>query len=194
MLMMACSVSPLRLLALERQTPQPPIALGRCGERQDVLCLVTFGLEPPDEMLIVLAAAPDLPQGLEVEVQHKGSTLQYLCESTEQTPGTVYCTGPQLPLGSTMLVQVYATKERYLVASGEFVLMALALPTVPVGGTAPATPWFLVPGSGQTPTPSLTLRAATPTRSATRLPPSPTMPVPATRTPPSGTAYPNPNP
>ena len=185
LMLAACSIIPFRLFGSPRATPQPAIDLRRCDEVQDVLCLVTFGLEPPDQMLIVLLTTTGLPARLEAVATHNEDTLSYACESTDASPIVVYCAGPQIPLGSTVRIDVFAMPEQILLASGEFVLAAFALPTVPVGGvTLPTlifptprptrTPFlgtaYPNPGSSSTPTRN-PIRTPTPTRTATATPP-----------------------
>lgn len=144
LLMAACSIVPFRLLNSGAGTPQPVIVLSRCDEVQDVLCLVTFGLEPPDQMLIVLLASPGFPAELEAEITHGGSTLSYPCEPASQSETLIYCIGSRIPLGSSLQIQIYTTEERILLASGEFVLTALVLPTAPANGVALPTPDLLM--------------------------------------------------
>ena len=179
----ACAISPFRLFTANHATPPPVITLARCDDRQDVLCLVTFGLEPPDSMLMVLRASPGLPEALEAVVTYKDEPLSYPCEYADPSLSIIYCSGPQLPLGSSMHIEIFATEEHTLLASGDFVLTALALPTVFVGGTpAPAaSPPLTVVATG---TPSGTRLSPTPSPRGSRQP---------TKTPTSGTAYPNPD-
>jgi hypothetical protein len=150
--MAACSLSPWRLFGSARSTPQPPIELKRCDDVQDVLCLVTFGLEPPDKMLILLLAVPGLPEDLAVTVTRNDEKIPFTCIRTEESPTVVYCTGPQIPLGTTVLIEVIAVEEQVLLASGEFTLTAFALPTVPGGGVEiPTAGAILTPRDTRTP-------------------------------------------
>lgn len=182
-LVLACSFSPLGLLSLGRSTPEPPIDLKRCDEVQDVLCIVTFGIEPPDEMLILLLTVPGLPDGLEVVVTRNDEKLLYACMTTAESPAAVYCTGPQVPLGTTVLIQVFAYEEQVLLASGEFTLTAFALQTVPADGQGLPTP------------PPLTARATRTTGPGTASPTRPPTLTPLiTQTPAPSPAYPNPSP
>jgi hypothetical protein len=73
----ACSLSPLRLFNPSRPTPLPPIELRRCDDVQDVLCLVTFGIEPPDEMLILLLTVPGLPEELAIAVTRNAEKISF---------------------------------------------------------------------------------------------------------------------
>lgn len=150
--MAACSLAPLRLFSAGRSTPQPPIELRRCDDVQDVLCLVTFGIEPPDKMLILLLTVPGLPEELAMTVTRNDERISFGCITTEDSPTIVYCTGPQIPLGTTVLIEVTAVEERVLLASGEFTLTAFALPTVQAGGVELPTPGaILTPRGTRTP-------------------------------------------
>lgn len=197
----ACSLSPLRLLGASSTEPPPAINLVRCDQAQDVLCLLTFGLEPPDEMVIIFLAIPGLPEKLEAVVTHNDETLPYSCKFTDATASVLYCTGPQVPLGSRLHIELRSTEPSTLLASGEFVLNALALPTLPSAGVGLPT---ALTGGAATPTgsPAATPRSTrtpfsatvNPNASPTRTPSSATaQPSPSpTRTPQPGTAYPNP--
>jgi hypothetical protein len=162
LMLAACVILPEALFSFRRPTPQPAIPLKRCDEVEDVLCLITFGIQPPDQMIIVLLTTPGLPEDLEVFVTHGDERHNYACAAVELSPTVVYCAGPQLPLGARVQIDVQAVSERTLLASGEFVLTAFAVPTVLMGGVE---------------LPTLVFPTARPTR-----------------TPPSGTGYPNPIP
>jgi hypothetical protein len=181
--MAACSLSPLRLISSSRSTPQPPIDLKRCDDVQDVLCLLTFGLEPPDEMLILLLTVPGLSEELEIVATRNDEKLLFRCTTTAESPTVVYCTGPQVPLGTTVLIEVFANEEQVLLARGEFTLTALALPTVLADGQGLPTP------------PPLTARATRTTGAGTAFPTRPPFLTPLiTQTTTPGAAYPNPRP
>ena len=170
--MAACSLSPLRLFGAGRLTPQPPIELRRCDDVQDVLCLVTFGIEPPDEMLILLLTVPGLPEDLAIKVTRNDEEISFACITTAESPTIVYCTGPQIPLGTTVLIEVFAVQEEVLLASGEFTLTAFALPTVPAGGVELPTPGaFFTPQGTRTPPLAGTPLPGTAYPNATPIPP-----------------------
>ena len=180
----ACSLSPLRLLTSDRPTPEPPIVLARCGAVQDVMCLATFGLEPPDQMLIVLLVSPGFEHDLKAAVIYKDATLPYECTANETSPDVVQCTGAAVPLGSRLAVDVSSVEPDRLLAHGEFILTALAMPTVTTGGLA-------LPLSSALPTDRFT-RTPGPADGSQTPGAGPTSPV--ARTPAPGTAYPNPTP
>jgi len=151
----ACSYSPFRFWAAYQATPQPAIPLERCDDYRDALCLVTFGLEPPAEMSIVLLTTAGLPAELELVVAHGADRQSYVCDAREEADTVLTCRGPQISLGTTVRIDVYTAEERVLLASGEFVLTAFALPTVPLDGIElPTLSATLTPRSTRTPSPS----------------------------------------
>lgn len=120
-------------------SPPEPLGLKRCDESATVLCVSTFGIEPPDQMLISLLVAPSLPGDLEIHMTQGEATRVYSCSSTEASETILSCLGPQQPLGSIVQIEVYASEGQMLLARGEFTLTAMALPTVVVGGQPAAS-------------------------------------------------------
>lgn len=169
LLLGACTIGPLRISIPGRATQQAAIVLRWCDQARDVLCVLGFGLEPPDQMLILLLASPGLPAELEARAVWNVDSGLYPCEPTNAAATLLACTGPLIPLGSSVHVEVAAADAGALIASGDFILNALALPTVPAGAELPPTDAVTItPRSTRTPAP--------------------------TRTPGPGTPYPNPTP
>jgi hypothetical protein len=102
-----------------------------------IVCIVTFGVEPPDNMLIAIRAPLGGFQELRLTVERNGAQTAYPCQASADFPNEFSCTGPIIPLGSTLRINVLAGPAGTLLASGEFRLTAMALPTVAVG-TPPA--------------------------------------------------------
>lgn len=162
LLIAACRIGPLRISSREQPTEQPAVVLRRCDEARDVLCILSFGLEPPDQMVIVLLASPGLPPDLEAHAAWNGDVGSYPCDATN-AEGTLFsCRGPLIPLGSTVHIDVAAAASNTVIASGDFALNGIALPTVPAGADLPPTDTATItprptrtPGSG-TPIPTST--------------------------------------
>jgi hypothetical protein len=110
-----------------------PLPLSRCDVSSGIVCVVSFGMQPPDKMLIAILVPLGGFQEIYVDVEYKGTKMAYLCHGSADFPGNFDCTGPSIPLGSTIRVDVLAGKGKTLLASGDFLLTALALPTVTVG-------------------------------------------------------------
>lgn len=179
----ACAgISLSSLPFLNRANPTPAV-LARCDPKPKALCLITFGVDELGQMLIVLHVPPKSPQPIRASVTYKDKTTDYPCQVAKEVKSAVYCTGPRVPLSSTITIEIYVAGVGTQVASGDFVINALALPSVPVLEAAAAS------RTGRpiaTPRPSITLTIGTPGPSRTPGAPTPTH----TRTP--GTGYPSP--
>ena len=152
LLLGGCQIGRLRITFPGRATETPPIVLEWCDEARDVLCVLSFGLEPPDEMVILLLASPGLPPDLEARAAWDGESAPYPCVATSVDETLFACTGPLIPLGTSVHIDVYTADGQTRLASGDFVLKALALPTVGAGVDAPPTaPFILTPRPTRTP-------------------------------------------
>lgn len=118
--------------------PAPtPLPLARCDDSLGIICVVTFGVEPPSQMLVAIHVALGGFKELRTEIVYNGTRTDYTCRSSAEFPGNFYCTGPQIPLGSRIRVDVFTAGTKIILASGEFTVTALAMPTVPVGTLPP---------------------------------------------------------
>jgi hypothetical protein len=181
----ACSGVPLSLLPFRSTAASTPQVLSRCDPNPVALCLLTFGVDMPNQMLIALYSPGGSLQNLRMKVQYKGVQMDYPCRAVQDSL-TVYCTGPQIPLGSTLSIDVYTAPGDAVMARGDFLINAFALPSIAIGGTPTSTRTPRATASKRplrTLTPSAPRGSRTPTLGVTP-PPS------KTRTP--GTGYPNP--
>jgi hypothetical protein len=135
----SCNIGPLRISIPGQLTAQPAIVLRRCDQARDVLCVLSFGLEPPDQMAILLLAAPGLPSELAARAAWNGETGSYPCEATNAEATLLSCKGSLIPLGGSLHIEVATADGKTIIASGDFVLNGLALPTVPGGVELPPT-------------------------------------------------------
>jgi len=127
----ACAFPPV--LRTANPFAPTPLALSRCDVDSGILCVVTFGMEPPARMTIAILAPLGGLREIQVHVESNGARTAYACHAAADSPRSFSCTGPSLPLGSTMRIEVSAGTAGTVVASGDFVLTALALPTVALG-------------------------------------------------------------
>ena len=159
-----------------RRTKDVVTDLTLCDVDASELCVVTFGTDILDNMIINFQL-PDADYPLfYVKASNRGNVNAYPCEVVTAVPTSVYCSGARTPLGEYIDMKVYATKGDVLIARGKFSVSALVRATsIDFGGT-PTTP------GASTPTPGI----ATPNPSTN----TPTPTTESTATP--GTAYPNP--
>ncbi len=217
-LALAAVAATLLYLKLRPQPPSnnpPPTDLTYCNQGQTELCVVSFGADNANRMLInFVLPDPSFP-AFYVKVQHNDGVGQYDCKGIQDFPTNVYCAGDRTPLGDPITIEVYSNDKNVLLAQGNFVVSAIALPTavmdiIPTptaltamqeftaavstpGTVAVFTNTFVPPVSpSQTPifTPSATSATQQPTRTPTLTPTR----VPATPTPsrtPTPNSYPN---
>jgi hypothetical protein len=113
----------------QRPTPTPPpVAITRCDVNASGLCVVSFGTNMNNELVINMVAAKDLPE-FYAQVTNRGATQRFRCERVEAVPTSAYCIGPRTPLGEPIELALYASEDDRLLAVGSFVVEAVALPT-----------------------------------------------------------------
>ena len=166
-------------LQIGRPTPDRPVTelLTCTSENPSVLCVVSFGLDTNNRMLVnFISPDPSLPS-FYLKIQHGETSNRYDCAALKSVPTSVYCTAAPVGLGDSIDIEVYSSKGDTLLAKGTFVIAAFALPTpLVVESTAPSEPTQTpIPGFPTlTPTPTFTLGLPTQT---------PTITIQATQTP-----------
>ena len=160
------------------------VDLTLCDEDSSDLCIVTFGADNQNQMVIHFQLPDEDYATFYVKAANRGTTTMYPCEVSEAAPTTVYCTGVRTPLGETIDVEVYTIDNDTLIARGTFLVSAIAVVT-------PISLPTIVPAEGETPTafPSPT-DDATPTQSEST--PTPTQ-TETTLTPTQTESTPTPN-
>jgi hypothetical protein len=107
-----------------------PLALARCAEASGILCVATFGIMPPDKMLVAVTAPVGGLSDIQLRVTHRGVTSVFACTASEDFPNSFNCTGPQAQLGSTIHIDVMVIGADVVLAGGDFFLSGFAVPTV----------------------------------------------------------------
>jgi len=134
-------------------------------------CIVSFSVDVDGNMLVnLLIPASNYPD-FYLTISDGEVVNRYECESVEDFPTNVYCTGAEMYPGKLLQFNIIALEDETILAEGNFAIIGLQLPNPLEEATATS----LVNGS---PTPLL----------LDFLTPSPTLRITATRTP----SYPNP--
>lgn len=167
------------LLRDTKNNPVPQITdITLCDQDPRELCIVTFGANGPDRMVINFQSpAEDYPL-FHVKGSNRGVIYEYPCTVAEEVPTSVYCAGPRTPLGEYIEIEVYSVAENSLLARGKIFVSAVMV--------------WTPSGIMDTPSPddSLTATAATGTTIPTE---TFTIPTQVFVTPTLETAYPNPS-
>lgn len=166
------------LLASRENTDPVAVDLTLCDEDAIGLCVVTFGADNQNLMVIHFQLPDEDYAKFYVKVTNRGTTNMYSCEVAKATPTIVYCTGVRTPLGETIDIEVYTTDKDRLIARGTFLVSAIALATpISMPTVAPSgqeTPTF-VPSPTDDVTPTYDELTSTPTQDEPTSTPTPTL-------------------
>jgi hypothetical protein len=152
-LIIACSGLPLSRIG-DQGVSVPPPDLTRCGAAPTAFCIVTFSLDVPGRMLIVLFVPAGSPTDFQLVVDYKGVQSAYPCQLTSDSPTTFNCAGAEIPLGDAITVDIFTADGSEVLAHGEFVVTAFALPTVSMEEGDSSTPDLFGSGNEGLTTPS----------------------------------------
>jgi hypothetical protein len=100
-----------------------------CDVDASNLCIVTFGANNINRMVINFQLPNASYAPFYVKAVNRGTVSVYSCEVDETAPTRAYCTGVRTPLGETIDIEVYTTDEDKLIARGTFLVSAIALST-----------------------------------------------------------------
>jgi hypothetical protein len=114
----------------EEATPQAPSVLTRCDVEASGLCLVSFGTDRLGQMVLSFQVPQTKYPDFHAEVVRGGSSLTFPCQITPGKPRNIYCTGIRIPLGEPIEVKIVADEAGTVLAQGNFVISAVALPTL----------------------------------------------------------------
>ena len=121
------------------------VDLTLCDEDASDLCIVTFGANNLNLMVINFQLPDADYAAFYIKAANRGTVNLYSCEVSEAVPTSAYCTGVRTPLGETIDIEVYTTAEDALIARGMFLISAIALAT-------PVSLPTITPNGEETPT------------------------------------------
>lgn len=194
--MVACSGLPFTQDSSGTATSQAVTDIPYCDADSSVLCLISFGVDNKGQMFINLYKPKLSISNFYLKVQYDQTENVYECEAVKDFKKYISCTGEQIPLEEQIDIKVYLSDGDTLIASGTFVVSALAIatPVLVIVTEGTATTPLSSPGTRtRTPqvTPSRTLGTASVTLTPRTGTPAITTPT-ATRTPVPTVSYPNP--
>ncbi len=166
------------LLASRENKDPVAVDLTLCDEDAIGLCVVTFGADNQNLMVIHFQLPDEDYAKFYVKATNRGTTNVYSCETAESTPTIVYCSGVRTPLGETIDIEVYTTDGDILIARGTFLVSAIALATpISMPTNTPSgeeTPTFVPPPTDDV-IPTYSELTSTPTQEEPTSTPTPTL-------------------
>jgi hypothetical protein len=124
----------------ETPTPGKVRVITLCDEDASGLCVVSFGADNRNQMVINFKLPRIKYPLFYVQVEYGEIRETYPCQVVEAVPTSVYCSGPRTPLGQAIHIKALRVDGDTLLAEGDFVVSAIALPTLPVPETVTLTP------------------------------------------------------
>jgi hypothetical protein len=100
-----------------------------CDLDSSELCIVTFGANNLNRMMINFQLPNADYTGFYVKAKNRGTINVYSCETANAIPTSTYCTGIRTPLGESIDIEVYTTDGDMLIARGTFIVSAILLST-----------------------------------------------------------------
>ncbi|CAG1009801.1 hypothetical protein ANAEL_03855 [Anaerolineales bacterium] len=120
----------------------PVVEMTLCDEDSSGLCVVNFGTNSLNRMVINFLLPDEEYAAFYVKAKNRDTVGVYTCEVDKSDSTAARCTGLRTPLGETIDLEVYTTDGDTLIARGTFLVAALAIPTPisqPTVGPATAT-------------------------------------------------------
>jgi len=159
------------------QAKQRPLIseLVYCNSHDIKPCIVSFSLDADGNMLVNMLTPSASYPNFYLTVSDGSVENRYECQQVEDFPTNVYCTGVEMLPGEALQFTLFALEDDSVLAEGSFAIIGLLLATPESEASATSL-------ANETPTPGLLEF------------PTPTLRVPATRTPsyPNPTSYPYP--
>lgn len=157
--------------------------LAYCGSEQGTLCIVSFSQEVDGAMQVNFQTPRAFFPEFILTINNNGVESTYECESVEDAPTSMVCTGASQVPGQILQFKVISKHRGTLLAEGKFAIIGIALmtPEIISSGTLSTGTFEGTPGTpGGTATAISTFRTPTPT---------PGTPTPTVLSP----SYPNPS-
>jgi len=117
----------------------PVLDLVYCNSENKAPCIVSFGIDPDDHMLVNLFVPTSSFPDFYLKIVQNKDEHRYKCQMVDDFPNSFYCLGDKLPPGGTLQFMLVSNEKDLLLAKGELPLIGLAYPTLGIA-LAPSTP------------------------------------------------------
>jgi len=103
--------------------------LNYCNETELRPCVVSFGVNEKNEMLINLLTSGVSYPRFDLFIIRDGLNLQYNCRQVDVSLYAVYCTGKLFPPGERVLIRLVAINLNSILAEGDVPIIGLSYPS-----------------------------------------------------------------
>ena len=159
---------------------EPVLKIGYCGTEPDELCILSFGRDVDENMVVNIFSPNRKFPEFYVKIKRAAGESVYECEKDKEIRTNVFCYGDLANLQERMEVRLFAKEDERLLAMGDFTLKALLISEPSVAENSEDIP-TLEAAVKEIPTPGFNTSAATitPTPTPDASYPNPSYPNPS---------------
>lgn len=106
-----------------------------CGEDPQALCVLSFGRDGSGDAIINFHVPDKKFPDFYLIIKKAGEENRYECVRNTEIPTSVFCSGAPLSLKQTIEIDLHASSDDELLASGRFLLQAFLVSTPNVTST-----------------------------------------------------------
>lgn len=136
-----------RIISLQKAAseaaPVQVIKIGYCGAEPEELCVLSFGRDAEENMVVNLFVPDRKFPEFYLKIQRVAGENVYECEKDKEVRTSVFCYGNMVNLQEKMQVSLFAKSDERLLAAGDFILKAILVSESLAGvsgGTATTAP------------------------------------------------------
>lgn len=135
-----------RVVSLERASSEvvsePILKISYCGAEPEELCVLSFGRDAEEKMIINLFAPDRTFPGFYLKIKRITGESVYECEKNKEVPTSVFCYGDMINLQEKMEISLLSKDDGRLIAAGNFTLNAILISAQPqnMGDDSAPTP------------------------------------------------------
>ena len=112
---------------------EPILKVGYCGVEPDQLCVLSFGRDQEDNMIIHVYVPDRSFPIFYLKANRASIESLYECKKDRRDSTSIYCTGPLLGLKDKVEISLFAKEDDRLLAAGKLTVQAILLSPVDDG-------------------------------------------------------------
>jgi hypothetical protein len=106
--------------------------LAYCNDEQVRPCVVSFGLDADNNMLVNFLLPDHFYPDFYLQVMRGDVTVSYECQRIAAAPNNAYCIGEKLPPGESLRLMLISSADDIILAEGILSIIGLAFPTLEI--------------------------------------------------------------
>ena len=106
---------------------EPVLKIGYCGVEPDELCVLSFGRDAEEKLVVNLFAPVRRFPDFYLKIKRLTGESTYECERDKEVRTSVSCYGEMVNLQEKIEISLVAKEDEHLIAAGDFILKALLI-------------------------------------------------------------------